>query len=144
MPVSSSAGCTPDSIRVGVATAEPIVAEGLALLLDADPFLSCESATGDLVSALGLLENGKVEALVLDETLLDMASLGALTDGLLRGSSARVVVLTSEQSPVHGVLASALGARGRRVDKSTGASAVIEALYELFGSSPGDAKRSSS
>ncbi len=113
-------------------TDEPILAEGLAVLLDAEPGLCCESVPSDLISALTLLEDGKVEALVVDESQLGLLDLDRITGALGSNTSGCLVLLTSGATPSDRSVVGALGSRGRSVDKRCGTATVIGTLLELL------------
>jgi DNA-binding NarL/FixJ family response regulator len=115
--------------RIGVVTAEPILAQGLALLLDAEPGLRSETVPADLSGALGLLSDGKVDALIVDEDALRPAGTAAIAATLATTPGAGVVLLASNRHDPSVVTAPS---RLRVVDKHSGTGGVVTALRELL------------
>jgi DNA-binding NarL/FixJ family response regulator len=108
----SAEGAAPSPIRVAVVDDHPVVREGTAALLGAQPDVEIVGLAGSLAEAAGLLDPARVDVLVLD-IRLGIESGFRLLGGL--GESAgrpAVVVLTSYDYPQYADAALRLGAAG--------------------------------
>lgn len=100
-------------IRVVVVDDHPVVREGTAALLAAQPGLTVTGTAGSLAEARALLARGEVDVVLLDIRLGDESGLGLLgtTDSPTAGRPA-IVVLTAYDYPQYAVAALRLGAAG--------------------------------
>ncbi len=114
-------------VRVGVVSDKPMLADGLASLLDAEPGVATVVSSGDLELSLGLLEDGKLEVLVVEKSTLDTAARARAAATLRRRPEAGVVVVGTVLPPL-----GAPAARWRSADDRRGVAGVLDALRLLW------------
>ncbi len=115
--MSPEGPATPAPIRVAIVDDHPVVREGTAALLAAQPGLAVVGTAGSLDEARDLLERVDADVLLLDIRLGQESGLGLLApDGPPGGTPSRtrpaIVVLTAYDYPQYAEAALRLGAAG--------------------------------
>jgi DNA-binding NarL/FixJ family response regulator len=125
-------------IRVAIVDDHPVVREGTAALLGAQPGLRMVGAASSLGEALPLLDPARVDVLLLDIRLGTESGLSALSGGAPKPA---IVVLTAYDYPQYAAAARRLGASGFVV-KTAPVAELVEAIRcaaaggEAFGCGP--------
>ena len=104
-------GADSRSIRVAIVDDHPVVRDGTAALLAAQPGLEVTGTAGSLAEARVLVECGNIDVLLLDIRLGTDSGLGLLAGGAPPGWPA-IVVLTAYDYPQYADAALRLGAAG--------------------------------
>lgn len=116
----------PRPIRVAIIDDHPVVREGTAVLLAAEPGLCIAGTAGSLEAAVPLLDPSTVDVLLLDIRLGSQSGLTVLGHG---GSLPAIVVLTAYDYPQYAAAALRLGASGF-VLKTAPIAELIEAIHK--------------
>jgi DNA-binding NarL/FixJ family response regulator len=132
---------TPPRIRVAVVDDHPVLREGIASLLEAQPDMAVVERGESVADAQRILAGEGVDVLVLDVRLGQSSGLNALQGGSERRPA--VVVLTAYDYPQYAQAALALGAAGfvlknAPIDQLLGAIRTAAAGGLAFGVRPAD------
>lgn len=109
-----AADTPPTPIRVAIVDDHPVVREGTAALLAAQPGLMVVATAGSLAEAAGLLLRSAVDVLLVDIRLGAESGLGLLGGTIATGADARpaIIMLTAYDYPQYAEAALRLGASG--------------------------------
>jgi len=99
-------------ISVLIVDDHPVVRRGLRVLLELGDGIEVAGETGDGAAALALAAEREPDVILLDLKLPGLDGLAVLTELKARGSTARVLVLTSATEPASASLAVRNGAAG--------------------------------
>lgn len=109
----SDNGRPPAHIRVAIVDDHPVVREGTAALLRAEPDLDVVGTAGSLEAAAPFLDGATVDVLLLDIRLGDSSGFELLSRPPVAGvSHPAIVVVTAYDYPQYGAAALRLGAAG--------------------------------
>jgi DNA-binding NarL/FixJ family response regulator len=106
------AGDTAQPISVLIVDDHPVVRQGLRVLLEVQDGIEVAGETGDGAAALELAAEHVPDVILLDLKLPGLDGIGVLGELQARGSTSRVLVLTSATEPASASLAVRSGAAG--------------------------------
>jgi len=99
-------------IRVLGVDDHPLMMEGIAVAIDAQPDMKMVGAAHDGVSGVALFRELQPDITLMDLRLPDISGIDAITEIRAQSASARIIVLTTSAGDVHALRALKAGACG--------------------------------